>query len=554
MSNSAAHDATPPPGGPPAPPGSAPPCAADGLAHGADPEALYQGLRAELAAERRARLAAEAQRNRSRELFLSVIEEIPVFVYMQRRDYTVAYANRKTRNLYGEAQGRLCYEVFSGRETPCPFCPTFRVFETGRPEDWEFTDGEGRTFRVSDYPFEDEAGEPLVMELGIDITELKRVERELAQAHKMRAIGVLAGGIAHDLNNNLLPIIFNIDYALASQDAGKSAEPLGEALRAAYRAADLVEQVLQYSRQQDVCRAPLRLTPLVQESLELFRTSLPPDVTLQAHCRARQDCVRANAAQVQQLLLNLCRNAAQAMPGGGTLSVTLTELRVERLLSAPCPEMGVGDYVSLRVADTGFGIEQERLERIFEPFYTTRKGSGGTGMGLAVVHSIVTSMGGAIRVESLPGSGTVFEVYLPAVEPVETRVVALPRPARPGSGRLLLVDDDVSALRAMERVLAEAGFRVETARGGREGLESFQRSEGRFDLVLADQSMPDMDGVEMARRILALDPQARILICTGYAGHRLEELSGSPGIAGTVLKPMTPRSLVENVRRHCRPA
>ncbi len=506
-----------------------------------------------LAAARRARREAEDRSLRTRELFFSVIEELPVFVYMQRRDYTVAYANRKTRNLYGDAQGRPCYEVFSGRDTPCPFCPTFRVFDTNRPEEWEFTDGEGRSFRISDYPFEDESGEPLVMEIGIDITELKRIERQLVQAHKMRAIGVLAAGMAHDLNNSLLPIIFNIDYALGREDVAETADPLNEALRAAYRAADLVEQVLQYSRQQDVSRAPLRLTPLVREGLELVRASLPPRVALEEDCAARLDTVSANQAQVQQLIQNLCRNAVQAMPGGGTLSVSLRTLRVDRLASAPCQETGVGDYVTLTVSDTGIGIEQERLEHIFEPFYTTKKGRGGTGMGLAVVHSIVTSMNGVIQVESLPGSGTVFRVHLPVVEPVETRVVAPPRAARASGGRVLVVDDDLGALRAMERALSGAGFRVETARGGREGLESYLKGEGRFDLVLADQAMPDLDGVEMARRILERDPKARVLICTGFASPGLREAIDACGIAGTVHKPMTPRTLVEQVRRHCRP-
>jgi len=372
---------------------------------------------------------------------------------MQRRDYTVAYANRKTRNFYGETNGRRCYEVFSGRDSPCPFCPTFRVFDTGRPESWQFTDGLSRTFHIYDYPFEDENGEPLVMELGIDVTELKRVERELFQAHKMRAIGVLAGGIAHDLNNNLLPIIFNIDYALGKIADDTLAEPLNGALRAAYRAADLVEQVLDYSRQQNVSRAPLRLIPLARENLELFTASLPANVLLEADYCAAEDCILANPAQVQQLLFNLCRNAVQAMPEGGRLSVSVTNALVESLKHAPHQGLALGRYVVLKVVDTGQGIEPGRIERIFEPFYTSKKKSGGTGMGLAVVHAITTSAGGSIQVDSRPGQGTVFTVYLPAVEPIDTRVGdepgagygVEPCPARGQSGRLLLVDDDQGA-------------------------------------------------------------------------------------------------------------
>ena len=159
---------------------------------------------------RQGRKQAEFLRRRSRQLFFDFINELPLFVYMQRPDYVVAFANKKTRNFYGNTDGRKCYEVFNGLDQPCSYCPTFSVFKTGQPVDWQFTDSQGRSFHIYDYPFEDENGDPLVIELGVDVTELKRVERELFQAQKMRAIGVLAGGIAHDLNNNLVPIILTL--------------------------------------------------------------------------------------------------------------------------------------------------------------------------------------------------------------------------------------------------------------------------------------------------------------------------------------------------------
>lgn len=430
---------------------------------------------------RQGRKQAEFLRRRSRQLFFDVINELPLFVYMQRQDYVVAYANKKTRNFYGNTDGRRCYEVFNGLDRPCSHCPTFSVFETGKPVDWQFTDNQGRSFHIYDYPFEDDNGDPLVLELGVDVTELKRVERELFQAQKMRAIGVLAGGIAHDLNNNLVPIIFNIDYALGKLSGTAAEEPLGEALRAAYRAADLVEQVLEYSRQQNLKRLPLHLVDVAQENLTLLQATLPPAINLVVDYATDQDCIEANPAQIQQLLLNLGRNAVQAMPNGGQLSVSIFSTSVRSQARLTPMRVPAGEYVVLRVADTGLGIEPERLEQIFEPFYTTKRNSGGTGMGLAVVHAIVTSNRGRILVDSTPGMGTTFTVYLPMVslEPVTEKVAqALPTAQPPRILRLLLVDDDMGAMMAMRRVLLEAGFEVFTASSGQRGLEVYLEEEG----------------------------------------------------------------------------
>ncbi|BBO91246.1 PAS domain-containing hybrid sensor histidine kinase/response regulator [Desulfosarcina ovata] len=486
--------------------------------------------------------------------FFRVLDKFPAFVYMQRKDYTVAYANEKVRDLYGETESRLCYEVFAGRSTPCPVCPTFEVFDIGRSIEWEFVDEKNRTFRIYDYPFAAETGEPLVMELGIDVTDLKRVEKELFQAQKLRAIGVLAAGLAHDLNNNLVPIIFNIDHAVARISDPDAAEPLSEALQAAYRAARLVEQVLEYSRQQAVSRAPLHLVPLIEASLSAFRRTLNADIRLNARLDAAHDCISANPAQMQQLISNLLRNAEQAMPDGGTISISLQD-------NDDHDDDGAGDFfphtesdmgaLRLTIRDTGSGIAAENVEQIFEPFFTTKKSRGGTGMGLAVVYSIVSGSRGTIRVESEPGKGSTFILDFPKSVRPATAPAAQPCAAPGERQRLLVVDDDPGALSAMARTLRQARFEVETAVNAEDGFCKFARDPGRFGLILADQSMPGTSGIEMSAKMRALDKKARIIICTGYVQPALEKSARRQGILDFAIKPMSPAALVELVRRYC---
>ncbi|MFO7595947.1 MAG: response regulator, partial [Desulfocurvibacter africanus] len=227
-------------------------------------------------------------------------------------------------------------------------------------------------------------------------------------------------------------------------------------------------------------------------------------------------------------------------------------VKVDSLKNAPHPGLALGEYVLLQVVDTGHGIEPDKLERIFEPFYTSKKKSGGTGMGLAVVHAIATCNGGCIHVDSSPGSGTVFSVYLPAIEPVDAQLVAELCVMRGETGSLLLVDDDKGALQAMKRVLRDAGFEVSMADSGEDGLKAYFAEQGRYDMVLADLSMPGLNGIDMATRILDRDNKAKIIICTGHVEPRLEQQASAAGIAGFVMKPMTPRSLVDIVRRYCR--
>ncbi|EFK06988.1 PAS domain S-box protein [delta proteobacterium NaphS2] len=509
---------------------------------------LKNSLRRRKASHRQEALLKE----RRRKLFFNLFEELPTFIYLQRRDYTVAFANRRVRKLYGEAQGRLCYEVFAGRTSPCPACPTFEVFETGESVEWEFTDNNGRSFLIYDYPFEDEDGEPLVLEMGVDITDLKTVEKELFQAQKLRAIGVLAGGIAHDLNNNLVPIIFNVEYARTKVENLDLTEALDEALEAANRASSLVAQVLEYSRQQDVNRKTLHLPPLLRACIKDFKSTLSPRTKLHTDLRLPSCSVLANATQIQQVFTNLLHNAQQAMPdAGGTIHISLDCRKVSPKIGQRVKDLSPGSYAALKVKDTGQGIPPDDLEKIFDPFFTTKRNSGGIGMGLAAVHSIVRGCKGEILVESTPGQGTLFTVLLPMTSDPQTALEGQLCYLRGENIQLLLVDDDPGPLTAMARVLRQAGFLVDTAASGKKGLALFRKNPDRYQLVLADHAMPGMSGLEMARRMMDLEKKTKIVICTGHIEPDLEEEAKKEGVSGVAFKPMSPNKLIEVVRQHC---
>jgi len=510
-------------------------------------------LQSELVADKMSRQQEIMLKERRRKLFYGLLDGLPSFVYMQRKDYTVAFANKQVRMLYGDPKGKLCYEVFAGRSAPCLTCPTFEVFDTGQSVEWEFTDSNDRTFLIYDYPYEDEDGEELVLEMGVDITRLKTVEKELYKAQKLRAIGVLAGGIAHDLNNNLVPIIFNIEHVKGKVTEQNVLEPLEDALQAANQAAKLVTQVLEYSRQQDVSRSSFRIGPIIRECVKDVKKSLPPEISLQVAEEVATDYVHANATQIKQVVMNLIWNAQQSMPEGGDIFLVLSETTIsESPKETGTNKLAPGRYLVLEVSDSGVGIRPENIELIFEPFFTNKKGKGGTGMGLAVVYSIVTGSGGDILVKSTPGIGSTFTVYLPEGTKTQETLYGEVCSINGDNVQILLVDDDPGPLKAMSRSLKAAGFQVDTAVSGKDGLEIFAKNPQKYSLILADQSMPDMTGLEMAEEMLAINDDTRILICTGHIDPVIEEQATRQGVAGFAHKPMSPKTLTETVKRHCR--
>ncbi|WP_374413503.1 PAS domain-containing protein [Hydrogenophaga sp.] len=409
----------------------------------------------------------------------------------------------------------------------------------------------------------DEQGKPLRM-VGThtDISDLKQaeaqqrvLETQLRESQKMEAIGTLAGGVAHDFNNLLAAILGNL--ALAREDVGPdhiAQESLSEINRAAIRARQLVQQILAFSRRQaqELRHQPLR--PLVEETLGLMRSLLPAGVQLVTQLDGDALPVLADATQVQQVLMNLCTNAWQAMgTRAGQITVALREVEVDASLALQLSRIEMGRYACLSVADNGPGMDAETQRRIFEPFFTTKAPGAGTGLGLSVVHGIVKSHQGAIAVHSAPGEGSRFDVYLPLASHVPVAVTAPvpagPAPAPSTQGRLIVYVDDYEALSFLAgRLLRKQGYRVHTFVSGEQALGWMREHPEPVDLLVTDQNMPGLSGVELARAVRQLRPQQRVAIVSGHVNDQLLAAAADAGVADVLGKQDSMDALADAVR------
>jgi nitrogen-specific signal transduction histidine kinase/ActR/RegA family two-component response regulator len=377
-----------------------------------------------------------------------------------------------------------------------------------------------------------------------DITERKNLERRLLQGQKMEAIGTLAGGIAHDFNN-ILGIIMGFAEMIEGETVPETplARRIGHILAACRRARDLVLQILSFSRQNDQEANRLRVGPLVKETLKLIRATVPNAIEIRERIRPGRDAILAEPSQIQQILMNLCANAAHAMrETGGVLEVGLEALPPGA--SPLAGEAALADCLHLWVRDTGPGIPADILERVFDPFFTTKKPGEGTGMGLSVAHGVVRKYKGEIKVKNAPGGGALFDVYLPLAPdaPDGPADVALADPAM-GRGRVLLVDDE-QALAEIGRELVESlGYKAEALSDPRQALALLQRDPGAIDLLITDQNMPGLTGTELAKAALALRPELPVLMLTGFSETMGKETARAIGIRDLLLKPVLRRDL-----------
>jgi PAS domain S-box-containing protein len=502
---------------------------------------------------------AQRKADEERRRLISAVEQTAEAIIITNTDYIIQYVNPAFERITGysknESVGRDLLMLEGDWQNEAVFKRICRNLWQGKAWRGQLKnkrkDGADFETEVSVSPVFDTSGEIMnFVAVKRDITEQVKLEAQLRQAHKMEAIGTLIGGISHDFNNLLLPIIGYTEMALCdAPEQSPIRRYLEQALRAANRGKDMIKRLLSFSRnRQELLMVEMDVSTVVGEALMLLKASLPSSIEISEDID--KGMVRADGTQIHQVLVNLCMNAAHAMSGKGILGVSLSEaeLNGDDLALFPDRDLEPGTYVKLSVCDSGCGMDEQTLGRIFEPYFTTKEVGKGTGLGLAVVHGIVKRHGGVITVRSELGKGSAFDVYLPRVEmapeaPTETTSI-LPR----GKERILLIDDEpmVADLGAM--VLERLGYRVTSKTSAPDALELFRSNPHAFDLILTDYTMPHLSGTDLAGAILEIRPDMPILLCTGYSEKITETAAKELGVRGFAMKPLNRKQLAELVR------
>ncbi|MEH0019201.1 MAG: PAS domain S-box protein [Desulfobacter sp.] len=461
-------------------------------------------------------------------------------------------ANAAARKLTGRPLEALAESNINDHTAPYRHSEPLSLTAAAQRHLGEFTftrpDKTTRIARIITVPLSPE----VIIAIAKDVTHDLYMENQLRQAQKMESIGTLAGGIAHDFNNILFPIMGFAEILLSDvpQDSPLR-HGLDQIYASATRAKELVAQILAFSRQSVTAPGPIKLQPIIKEALKLLRATIPTTIDIKQSIDRGCGAVKADPTQIHQIIINLTTNAYHAMEKtGGTLTVTLEKKEGPPDLPGH-PEIIPGAYACLTVTDTGPGIPEEIQHNIFDPFFTTKEKGKGTGMGLSVVHGIVMGLGGALRMQNLPGCGAAFYLYFPLVNgnhppPEEHKE---DRHLVPGSERVLLVDDEPEIISMEIQMLRRLGYRVTASTRSLEALSMFTEDPGKFDLVISDVAMPGMAGDQLARAMMKIRPDIPILLCTGFSETMNAEKAAAMGVRGFILKPMMSRELSAKIRK-----
>jgi len=506
---------------------------------------------------RRAQLKIEASRNRYSDLY----DFAPVGYITASEKGLIQEANLTICSMLGVERGSLIGKPFTHfiheDDQDLYYHHRKRLLKTKPPRSCELrlkrSDGSEFHARMDCMFTEDgESNSNRIRAAVTDISEAKRLETQLQQAQKMEAIGTLAGGIAHDFNNILGGIMGHVELAKmkAPEDSDVFAH-LEQVMKSSKRAAELIKQILTISHLHKKEQRPVQVRYIVREATSLLRATLPTSIEIREDLSKDAGIINADPTQMHQVIMNLGTNASHAMQeNGGVLEVTLANVELDDLEAAKHLDLKAGSYLRLTVSDTGHGMAPEVMERIFDPYFTTKDTGEGTGLGLSVAQGIVKTHGGTITAYSEPGKGTTFHVYLPIILEVEREEEnASEGPLPTGSERILLIDDEQVLLEVWRLTLGQLGYEMVTQQSSVEALALFRAEPDKFDLVITDMTMPHMTGDKLARELMKIRPDIPIILCTGRSRPISVEKIKEIGIKTVVMKPILKRTMAETVRQ-----
>jgi len=533
--------------------------------------------RDELAIEINERKQAEENLRSEREQLATILDGNPIPIFMIDQDHKVVFWNRALEDVSMIQRENALNKTVS--ESLSPVYPNrippiladlmlemtdeelmnhygYKVRMTGLGGSFESTtsiwpEGKKRILDIITTRIRDHQGNILgAIQCAQDVTDKKLLEDQLLQSHKMESIGTLAGGIAHDFNNILGIILGNIELGMDDIAEWHSARLNLEEIRtASLRAKDVVRQLLSFARKTRLEKKPTNIIPIVEESLRLLRSSIPTSIEIRQNIAKNVDPIIADPTQINQILINLCTNANHAMPDGGTLEINLQNTIFDKNTSLQYPGLNPGRYVNLTVSDTGHGISQEDIDRIFDPYFTTKEVGKGTGMGLAVIHGIVKDHNGVITVKSELEKGTTFSIFFPVVEKEAEVEIESDEELPTGDERILFVDDEEVIVKLGRQRLKRLGYKIETAISPIEALKLFRSQPDQFDLVITDMMMPKMTGDKLVKEILNIRSDIPIILCTGFSEKIDEKMARKIGTADYIEKPYDKTDLACKVRK-----
>ena len=481
--------------------------------------------------------------------FRMVFDLNPIQTIIVDKDGRIVMHNFAGKKRHGSlpVTGEVLYKDYAAKHQVNMYEALMTCIRKNRQQEFSEVKYKERYLNINIAPFSDGAIVTL-----IDVTDRCLMADELQQARKMEAIGTLAGGVAHDFNNILSIILGNMELALDEVPRWSPArQNLQEIQTAGLRAREVVRQLLSFSRKTHVAKIAVDIREIVRESEHLLRASIPSSIDIRKNIPEKLSPIKADATQMQQVVINLCTNAAHAMEGrgNGTLTISLENVVVEQMRVAGFGTLAPGKYVMLQVSDTGRGIDDLTQRKLFDPYFTTKEVGKGTGMGLFVVQGIVKNHDGAVRVDSLPDQGTTVSVFFPVTHEVLSEKLDPVAPLSQGTETLLVVDDEVSLVNIARAMLTPLGYKVKGTTLPLEALEMVKADPATFDLVITDMTMPRMSGEELAGKIMKICPGLPIILCTGLARKITREQLKKMGIARCIEKPLDRGVLSVTVRR-----